>query len=296
MENFEKQFNANPCGAIIQGFMNNPGEGETKPITGDEKLAFPNLQAYVNVNNIMEPLFFVPVNRFDDSLKNMINPADEPFNDVVFPTMMDSFSINPDWANAHNFGSCYTDAFICYLLSNYNIIFENGLNKLFSTYMDPNIWGYIFNDTRKYDIISRYISTGYESVFEQFKEAVSQGYSVDMTRLMFDSLADIKAYIADKLSFAMYNYINDVLTSGNVDIKGLFDFFAAEHEANYGKKLSDDLVASAGFSIVLQELLNVVTDDIKRCVDMTEILFVGYFYKLSDFFNTAEKLLGCQKN
>ena len=293
MESFEKKFMENPCGSIIQGFMNVPKDD--KPITDEDKLEFPNLQAYVKLNNIVEPLFFVPVNRFDDSLRNMVQPADEPFNQVVFPTMMDSFSINPDWINAHNFGTCYTDAFICYLLSNYNIIFENGLNKLFSTYMDPNIYGYIFNDTRRYAMISRFISTGYETVFEQFKEAVNQGLSVDMTRLMFDSLADIKAYVADKLSFAMYNYINDTLTSGNVDIKGMFGFFAAEHEANYGKKLSDDLVASAGFSIVLQELLNVATEDIKRCVDMTEVLFVGYFYKLSELFNAVEKHLG-QKN
>jgi len=108
---------------------------------------------------------------------------------------------------------------------------------------------------------------------------------------MFDGLLDIKAYIADKLSFAIYNYINDALTSGHIDMEGLSKYIIENNVEEKKSAEYTELINSSKFANILMLLLNIATDDVRRCVEMTELLYVGYFYKLTDLFNFVEKRL-----
>lgn len=295
MGNFEKEFNANPVSSILGLAMQNAG----KPLTEEEKkiaeesLYFEALNAYMKPDRITEPIFFLP---FSDSYKDKSNGMNgfgictEPFNNVVFPVMMDAFNASSSWDTIHNFGVCYTDAFICYLLSNFNIIFEDGINSILKKFSDESLV-YIFNDTRRYNVISGFISEGYDIIFNLFKRSESEGNNIDMIRMMFDSLLDIKAYVADKLSFAIYNYINDALTSGHIDMKGLSKYIIENNVEERKSAEYAELIESSMFANILILMLNIATDDVRRCVEMTELLYVGYFYKLTDLFNFVDKHL-----
>ena len=250
-------------------------------------LPFENLEASMKVNKVSEPIFFVPMNRFVP-ISNVLQSAREPYTDAVFGLCKDfnMFARN-DLAIMTSSRAiigraadliatnCYT------ILNNGTLLLLNAFYKGNDNFMTEKFYG-MNMDSAIRSIVIAMGSCINDSIIVRKINNENTG------KVFVSSLSEAKARISLEIARYMYEYIRNILLFESVDLDAMMDYFKAESGTTIDyKEETEQIIESAKYSICVQEMLNIVTDDVLRCAEIVEINFVNMFYELTNLANDA---------
>jgi hypothetical protein len=254
-------------------------------------LEFENIEAAMKVENVKDPIFFVPMNRFAP-MNNVVQTAREPYSDVVFNSAKFFNRICPkDRAVLTSVESIIYQC-VDVALTNIYTIFNNGTLLLLKSFYRNN--DNFLVDQFKNCMMDNAIRAEIYDMGKQLADSLLVYKLNDDTKsccIAFGaSLSQIKTRVAMYLARSMYDYIRSMLLYEAVDLDGLLGYFECESAEKIDYREETEMILeSAKYSICVQEMLNIVTDDIARCEEMVEINFVTLFYNINDLTTDAIK-------
>ena len=254
-----------------------------------DNLEFPRLNASVNPDWVIDRIFFVPMDRFKET-NNVIQAAYEPYDQVVLPAVNEQYSEEQCVCSVDKYGIVLTDRLFSLMKANYTIIINNGLQTVLNMFAySSKVINEKLADKFFMGGVEQALYTIYKDNFEVIPEAIFNNDDRKVNKLMINGMYEVRSYVADKMSKWLYGVITDIFALDVIDIDALTKYF---NDTSGIGKLSDDakaLLESAKYSLCMQEILGIAAEDVGRCIDMTEILWVGYYFNLTDLYRHAIK-------
>lgn len=254
----------------------------------NEVLEFENLELATEFSReeATVPVFFMPCDGPKNKLHNsLVKTTEEPFMGAVFPfcNMYIDFVGNEDSINKMAYA--IMDQANALLVSNANIIFQNGLINEMSMLIKPenmpNIMG-IYNTYIPYSFPNPAVIEVYEAIKKEYKNKNHDDvYMKNMVILFTKGRASITRYLSNEV----YKFINEALMSGYADTAKILNHIC-------GFNYDDDAYEydpRTSLSICMTHLLDIANRDINKIMEIYEFILVNEFYRLTDLLNYAAK-------
>lgn len=288
-----KKFGTKKDEKVVSDFLTGKpiDKDEVDNIISDAKIEFENLEAAMPVTKVKEPIFFVPMNRFTP-INNVLQTAREPYTDAVFASakIYNRMAMN-DRAILTSADAIINQC-IDLIISNCYTIFNNGTLLLLKTFYKNNDNFIVdqFINTIQANNLASPITTMGRDITDSLIIYKLKDDQQSFLKAFAATLTEIKTKVSIYLAHKMYDYVRSILLYESIDLDGLAGFFEAESGEKIDYKEDTKLILeSAKYSVCVQEMLNIVTDDILRCEEMVEINFVTMFYNLTDLTEDAVK-------
>ena len=245
----------------------------------DESIYFEALNAGMPTEKIGSPIFFIPANEGRNGLANIV----EPFKKVGIPTVREMYTIIQNDTAAYNFCHVLADQAIGTLLSNIDIIFQDGFFKVMRTFSrDPYTLVNLYNDAKSSIGVESFMYKKLDNLFHSLVKANMTKDDSLIRESMMVNLADFKGYMADTCCSVVYYIVNQIMNDVYTDIDGLAGYFEAE-----GVTMVHDLGDQSKHSMCTQCSVMLSNRDIARIVEISELIFVGFFYNVNDIVHQA---------
>ena len=252
----------------------------------EELVPFSGLAVSVPFGKITKPLFFIPT---DDNKNNAVGAVREPYAETVIPYMDMAYAIDKNFRTVLSYCNILSDQFKNILMTNINIIFHEGLIKTLMTFTRTSDRKFVMelytNIIEELYHRSNFYMT-MDSILQCFlKKYESNDKNIDTQTLLMENMIDMKSFVTGYAANTAYRLINGVLYSNaSVDIDAIINIYNSN-----GDDIIESLGLDAKYSIATQLLLVKSNTDVLRISEITEGLFIGYFYRITDFLHKAYK-------
>ena len=253
------------------------------------KLGFDNLEAVITLDKVREPIFFVPINRFVP-INNILQTTKEPFCDAVFPTAKVFNKLAHNDKSIVASANAIIDQAIEVIMTNIYTIFNNGtILTLRSFYKNKDN---LLVDEFRTCIANASIESNLYRIGRSIRDSITVANlnedRVSIQNMMISSVCEVQTIVGTFLAQAMYDYVRNILLYEAVDLDRLFLYFDAKCKEKVDfREDTKKIIESAKYSVCVQRMLGIVTDDILRCEEIVEVNFVSMFYNLTDLAQSA---------
>ena len=223
---------------------------------------------------IKKPFFFLPKN----GESNMMTETIEPYTDVVKKSIQILYSFNNN-LDMSTFIHYQKNMFKDILTTNANIILDNGLLRFlepFFTISRREVFEQFFK--KKFDI---YVFPSLFMLNMNVDLAASQGMKSDAE--IFRCVSTTRENIASVYAKIYYEFINDIMMSGVVNINAFGDYIK-----NNSKIDSNTDVSESYMSLCIQCALEMANYDIHKIVEYGELMSFYVINNIIEFY-TANK-------
>lgn len=271
--------------------------------TNDDNLYFDNLDVNEKFTRekAIKPVFFVPGPAYEADNNNFLDRSSEPFSEVVFPSQLMCMDFTKTARSIRGMASDIMNQAEALFNTNVNIIFNDNLlynvNSLLKKekYL-PEVMT-IYNKYIPYSFTRVPMIHAFKTMVKNYK---NPNRNDEYLKVMIDMFTDTSASVSSFLGSNVYRFINESLISGYLDpyakipygdiidtVEGVEDddelvYIIRSNNPNYN---SDE----SRYFVVTKALLEIASFDLKRILEILELILIGALYKFTDILDYAVK-------
>ena len=269
----------------------------------NDNLHFDNLDASEKFTRekAIKPVFFVPGPAYEADNNNFLDRSSEPFSEVVLPSQLMCMDFTKTAKSIRGMASDIMSQAEALFNTNVNIIFDNNLLYHVTSLLTkekylPEVMA-IYNKYIPRSFTKVPMINAFETMAMNYK---NPNKNDEYLKVMVDMFTDTSASVSSFLGSNVYRFINESLTSGYLNpyakipygdiiesIEGVEDdeelvYIIRSNNPDYD---SDE----SRYFVVTKALLEIASFDLKRILEILELILVGAFYKFSDLLDYAVK-------
>lgn len=269
----------------------------------DNKMYFDNLDASEKFTRekAIKPVFFVPGAGYESDDNNFLDRSSEPFSEVVLPEQLMCMDFTKTARSIRGMASDIMSQAEALFNTNVNIIFNDNLLYNVTSLLKkekylPEVMT-IYNKYIPFSFTKVPMINAFETMAKNYKK---QNKNDEYLKVMVDMFTDTSASVSSFLGSNVYRFINESLISGYLDpyakipygdiidtVEGVEDDDELVYiiRSDNPKYNSDE----SRYFVVTKALLEIASFDLKRILEILELILVGAFYKFTDILDYAAK-------